>query len=546
MLGLNLRRLAVIILVPVVLIAIAVFATATFQRDSALSSAHREATGQQLLTTMLDEETGARGYFETRDTRFLDPFYAGETAFAQALATSRALDGGDAPLLASLAAQAQQNANWRDAITGQITTLADSGVRPTIAQAIAGRAMVDAFRRLNAVYASQLSFRRDSALTRSTWLGVGVTGLVCVLLVLCGLWLVRRISRREVLRQRRQQELRELLQVSASEDESRDLLIRHVERSVPGAGAALLNRNNSDDRLEVVMNEHAQSTPLRGLPTEQLRPRSCLAVRLSHSHRAEPGDSPLMECEVCGKVAASVLCEPLLVGGQVIGSVLVARKDPIDRDQADRVRESVTQAAPILANQRNLALAERRAASDALTGLPNRRAADESIKRMTAHAGRTIAPLSVVLLDLDHFKQINDVHGHDRGDKVLAAIGGLLAANVRASDFAARFGGEEFLLLLPDTDREGALELAEKLRRAIERADISQIGRITASFGIATLPTDAVEPEQLLRKADRALYAAKARGRNRVEVAVSTSTRSAPEGHDLDGPGPRGAEPFDA
>ena len=229
-----------------------------------------------------------------------------------------------------------------------------------------------------------------------------------------------------------------------------------------------------------------------------------------------------MRCEACGKIPGAVVCEPLLVGGQVIGSVLVTRDQAIDRTQRSRVRESVIQAAPILANQRNLAVAERRAASDALTGLPNRRAADEAIKRMVAQAGRAVAPMSAVLLDLDHFKQINDLHGHDRGDKVLATIGQLVASSLRASDFAARYGGEEFLLLLPDTDSGGAFEVAEKLRRTIERAEVRQIGTLTASFGIATLPDDAVEPEQLLRKADRALYAAKARGRNRVEVAVAT------------------------
>jgi len=177
----------------------------------------------------------------------------------------------------------------------------------------------------------------------------------------------------------------------------------------------------------------------------------------------------------------------------VIGSVLVTRDQAIDGAQQSRVRESVIQAAPILANQ-----------------------------RMIAQAGRGVAPLSAVLLDLDHFKQVNDLHGHDRGDKVLATIGQFLASTLRASDFTARYGGEEFLLLLPDTDSGGAFEVAEKLRRTIERAEVRQVGTLTASFGIATLPDDAVEPEQLLRKADRALCAAKARGRNRVEVAVAT------------------------
>ena len=98
----------------------------------------------------------------------------------------------------------------------------------------------------------------------------------------------------------------------------------------------------------------------------------------------------------------------------------------------------------------------------------------------------------------------------------------MLATTVRASDFAARYGGEEFLVLLPDTSRSGAVEVAEKLRRTVERTEMRDIGNLTASFGIASVPDDAAEPEQLLRKADRALYAAKARGRNRIEVAAPT------------------------
>ncbi len=293
--------------------------------------------------------------------------------------------------------------------------------------------------------------------------------MLCILLVLAGIAIVRRAGRHESEELDRQQELRELLQISDSEKESQLLLIHHVQRSVPGAAAAVLNRNSSDDRLECQMDTDGDFAPLANLVLESLKPRSCLAVRLSRTYRQRPGQELLMRCEACGKVAGDVLCEPLLVGGQVIGSVLVARERAISDEEAAAVHQSVLLAAPILTNQRNLAVAERRAASDVLTGLPNRRAAEETLKRMMAHAGRTVTPLSAVLLDLDHFKQVNDLHGHDRGDTVLAAIGQILAAGMRASDFASRYGGEEFLLLLPDTDRRGAVEAAEKLRRAIER-----------------------------------------------------------------------------
>ena len=529
MTGFSARRVAALIAVPVVLIACAVFATARIERDSALHSGSQEEAGQRLQTAMLDQETGARGYFETRELRFLQPWYRGEKEFAAALANARSLSAGDPSLLESLTQQSLRSSQWHAAVAAQIERLRTTGRPPSVSQAVLAKETMDDFRQLNAGFSSELTVQRDSALSLATWLAAGVAALLAIAFVLAGIVLVHRTNRRESLRLKRQQELRELLQVSASEEEAQLLLMRHVLRLVPGSGAAVFNRNSSDDRLEPTLSEDADQTPLRNLELVQLRPRSCMAIRLSQPHRRRPGEEPLLRCEACGKLKAEVICEPLLVGGQVIGSVLVAREQPIGMTESEGVHESVVQAAPFLANQRNLELAERRAASDALTGLPNRRAADEAIKRMAAHAGRSVSPLSVVLLDLDHFKLVNDLHGHERGDKTLAAVGQLLTANVRASDFAARYGGEEFLLLLPDTDRGGAVEVAEKLRQSIERAEIREVGTVTASFGIATMPDDAVEPENLIRKADRALYVAKAHGRNRIEVAAP------PGGHELPG-----------
>ena len=214
---------------------------------------------------------------------------------------------------------------------------------------------------------------------------------------------------------------------------------------------------------------------------------------------------------------------PSLVGGEVIGSVLVRHGASVDATSRRTVEESITQAAPVLANLRNLALSETRALTDGLTGLPNRRAIEDTLKRMAAYADRAASPLGVVLFDLDHFKQINDLYGHEKGDEVLAAVGVVLAASCRASDFGGRFGGEEFVVLLPDTDREGAAEIAERVRVAVSALEIAGVSRpITASFGVASIPEDASEPTLLLRGADRALYLAKSRGRNRVETLSST------------------------
>ena len=228
-----------------------------------------------------------------------------------------------------------------------------------------------------------------------------------------------------------------------------------------------------------------------------------------------------MSCEICGLLPGASRCEPLLVSGEVIGSVLINASDPegIDRQ---RVREAVSQAAPVLANLRNLAIAELRAATDALTGLPNQRAIQDTLKRMVAQAARTLNPLAALLVDLDHFKQINDVYGHDRGDEVLAAVGVALGNLPRDADFVGRYGGEEFLLLLPSTDREGAMRVAEAVRVAIAAITIVGVEHpITASVGVAILPDDGGDSVSLFRAADRALYAAKKNGRNRVEAATT-------------------------
>jgi diguanylate cyclase (GGDEF)-like protein len=239
--------------------------------------------------------------------------------------------------------------------------------------------------------------------------------------------------------------------------------------------------------------------------------------------RAEDGREALMRCGVCGRLPGAVACNPLLVSGEVIGSVLVATPDPIGRDGDRRLQDTVIQAAPVLANLRNLAIAELRAATDSLTGLPNSRAVRDTVKRMAAQAGRTAEPLAAALLDLDHFKQINDTYGHGRGDDVLAAVGAVLREGLRESDFIGRMGGEEFVMLLPATDLAGAVEAAEKIRKAVAALEIPGVERaITISIGIAVIPEHAGDADGVLRAADRALYAAKEGGRNRVEVAVAS------------------------
>jgi diguanylate cyclase (GGDEF)-like protein len=308
------------------------------------------------------------------------------------------------------------------------------------------------------------------------------------------------------------------MQVTASEEEAHSLIKRHLERSISLSKVVVLGRNNSDDRLEARTPVEPGSALAERL--DGARPRSCLAVRFGRRHQGGEERDPLLSCEVCGKLPGLATCSPLLVGGEVIGAVLVNHEAPLDALDDQRARDSVSQSAAVLANLRNLAIAEMRASTDALTGLPNSRAVQDTLKRMVAQASRSQESMAVALLDLDHFKQINDTYGHGRGDEVLAAVAQAMKGAVRSGDFVGRYGGEEFVIALPDTDLEGALTAAEKIRFGVAQVTLPSIERlISASLGVAVLPADGLDTETLLRNADRALYDAKSKGRNRVECA---------------------------
>jgi diguanylate cyclase (GGDEF)-like protein/PAS domain S-box-containing protein len=157
-----------------------------------------------------------------------------------------------------------------------------------------------------------------------------------------------------------------------------------------------------------------------------------------------------------------------------------------------------------------------RAERDHLTGVYNRRMFYEMLAAEVERAVRYERPLSLIMLDIDHFKKVNDLHGHAAGDEVLKATSLMLQKNIRHTDILARVGGEEFVILATETSVENTVDLAEKIRSTIEAAEMLQGGKITVSFGVAGL-VNAITPDEFMRRADEALYQAKARGRNRVE-----------------------------
>jgi diguanylate cyclase len=171
--------------------------------------------------------------------------------------------------------------------------------------------------------------------------------------------------------------------------------------------------------------------------------------------------------------------------------------------------------------QRDIDEVRRESMLDPLTKIYNRKYFDDGLQSAMADARETGEPLCLLLVDIDHFKRFNDTYGHQTGDQVLRLVAMTLKSNIKGKDVVARYGGEEFAAILPSTDLEGAVILADNIRKAIQAKELlkrstnEKLGRITASFGVAIFQADDL-PSSFIERADRCLYAAKHAGRNRV------------------------------
>ena len=220
---------------------------------------------------------------------------------------------------------------------------------------------------------------------------------------------------------------------------------------------------------------------------------------------------------------------PLELDQRVIGAIVVAadRPNSLTREEGQNVELLGQLAATSLEMVWEIEEVNKRARTDALTGLPNRGAFDDSLEYLLKQADRNGRQLSLIMADVDHFKKVNDTWGHDAGDAVLKWIAKTIVATKRAVDIAARFGGEEIAVLLPETDLSGAREVAERMRKAVESLPVHVAGEeipITISLGVACYPEGVITKEALFAAADRALYDAKSAGRNCVRVATPKPT----------------------
>jgi|GEM_PF-899243 len=255
-----------------------------------------------------------------------------------------------------------------------------------------------------------------------------------------------------------------------------------------------------------------------------------LLSQREHAHLWLLSETDLVEPGWKGR--QSVVLVPLEHARETIGILEVALDTAADPSMLELFETLVAHTSLTIQNARLVEQFERQAITDGLTGIFNRRYLDERLAAELHRAERYGHPLSLIILDIDHFKTVNDVLGHLGGDSVLCDVAALLRDRVRKIDVVARYGGEEFAIVLPETGVKGALYVAEKLRAWIEEhpfegEDRLPRGIITSSFGVASTEVHGVDPLDLIRSADLSLYQAKTAGRNRVGDVVPASASPA-------------------
>ncbi len=343
--------------------------------------------------------------------------------------------------------------------------------------------------------------------------------------------LARRVD--ELVAQRTQEvdvlnRLGELLQASDDVDEAYGVIGRLVQPLFPDESGWLAVYGGGRDQAEVV----ARWGPDRAEPPESIfRTDSCWGLRRGRPYiMTGPRSGP--PCRHLPSPPPTVsMCLPLAAQGETLGLLHLHRgPNPVD-DAAATFPETKVRFASMVAEQIALSLANLRlrdtlraqSIRDPVTGLYNRRYMEETLERELRRAERAGRPLGVVMLDIDHFKQFNDAFGHDSGDAVLRRLGDYLQANLRRGDVACRQGGEEFVLIMPETAPGDAQRRADQLREGTKDLRVAHLGRslgtLTVSIGVAGFPEHGSTPEGLLKRADAAMYRAKQAGRDKVVMA---------------------------
>jgi diguanylate cyclase (GGDEF)-like protein len=507
------------------------------QRLLGLRLENREVRTVQLA--LLDIETGARGFALSSRPEYLQPYSVGLQTLEDSKATLDKLDRyvaettGTAPGTQTFSALVT---HFRSEIAKMIAAVQSGGIGGADQRINldSTKATMDMLRQYIGQFLSTKTAQANRAedslaalqmLLLALQIVSGAAILTALFLAFRGLASqsrARALAMAEAVRSREQVEhllaMADMLQSAMGYEDANAVLQATAGRLLPGFGGALYIFNNSRDRLDLSTTWSAEMA--EASHPQVISPSQCWALKRGKPH-INRGTYGALRCGHALE-GQSVLEIPMLARGEVYGLLQVFSTDP---DGADL--ETVKPLAIALADSMSLALSSialrerlrNQALRDPLTGLYNRRFMEEVIESFALQAERRNSSMSAIMIDLDHFKQLNDQHGHALGDTVLRDVAGAILASLRKSDIACRYGGEELIILLPDSDLVAARTKAEEIRKRIAELSPADGITVSASLGVASIPQTATSPGDLLAMADAALYKAKQEGRNRVESA---------------------------
>ena len=324
----------------------------------------------------------------------------------------------------------------------------------------------------------------------------------------------------------------DLLHTCVAAEEAYEAIAKSCQKLFPGMQGALYLIDETKNLVEVATE---WSGPVLGETVFQAD--DCWALRRGRIYEAEASSG-----HVCGHLSGVVfdryLCVPMMGQGAALGFLHlrhmrgaetngVAAQEVISESKKRLIQTFAEQTALALANLRLRQKLHIQSIHDPLTGLFNRRYMQDSLERELRRSARGKKPLGLIMMDIDRFKKFNDEFGHDAGDKLLVEFGQHIGKQFREYDIPCRYGGEEFMVLMPETPIEVAQKRAEQLRKSMKNLQLQykgdMLGPVSLSLGVAVFPFHGQTPENLFRAADAALYQAKADGRNCVSIATASS-----------------------
>ena len=316
-------------------------------------------------------------------------------------------------------------------------------------------------------------------------------------------------------------EISDFLQACATVEEACHTITNLVETLFPDCAGGIFITRPSGNRLELVSSWGRQPCS-----NTDFEPHRCWGLRRGLMHYVGQDRLSLRCHHIPANEATATLCMPMMAQGVTLGLLFLSTETPggLPEPKQHLARTLAEQVGMAIANLKLQETLQHQSIRDPLTELYNRRYLEETFTQEIVRAERKQHAIGVIMLDIDHFKRFNDTFGHDAGDFVLQQVGTLLKENVRNSDIACRYGGEEMTLILPEATLAETTARAEMLRAALSQLcphhHGQSLGTITASFGVAAFPHHGSTVETLIKTADEALYRAKAAGRNQVFTAA--------------------------